>query len=251
MELSTARCDNMDSTWNPWHGCRKYAAGCLHCYVYRRDGSVGRDASQVRKTASFDLGVRKDKSGAYVLPPGSDVWVCMTSDFFLEDADGWRGELWDMLRIRRDLRFRIITKRIVRAKECLPADWGDGWTHIAWGCTAEDMTAVRTRLPVFLSTPLRNRFIVCEPLLEPLDLTPFLTSQISTVVVGGESGDDARVCDLAWARGIREQCVRARVPFHFKQTGAHFCMDGVIRNVPRREQFALARELLPDYRPHA
>ena len=47
--------------WNPWHGCRKISAGCLNCYVYRRDESVGRDASAVVKTADFDLPVRRDR----------------------------------------------------------------------------------------------------------------------------------------------------------------------------------------------
>ena len=41
--------------WNPWHGCRKISPGCQHCYVYRRDASVGRDASVVAKTGDFDL----------------------------------------------------------------------------------------------------------------------------------------------------------------------------------------------------
>ena len=47
--------------WNPWHGCRKYSEGCLHCYVYRRDESVGKDASVVAKTASFSDAVKKDR----------------------------------------------------------------------------------------------------------------------------------------------------------------------------------------------
>ena len=55
--------------WNPWHGCRKISAGCLNCYVYRRDESVGRDASAVVKTADFDLPVRRDRHWAYKLQP--------------------------------------------------------------------------------------------------------------------------------------------------------------------------------------
>ena len=50
--------------WNPWHGCHKISPGCLHCYVYRRDESVGRDASVVAKTADFDLPIRRGRNWA-------------------------------------------------------------------------------------------------------------------------------------------------------------------------------------------
>ena len=43
----------MHDIWNPWHGCKKYSEGCLNCYVYRRDASVGRDASIVARTTAF------------------------------------------------------------------------------------------------------------------------------------------------------------------------------------------------------
>ena len=56
--------------WNPWHGCIKYSEGCLNCYVYRRDASVGRDASQVFRTKEFDLPLRKRRDGSYALPAG-------------------------------------------------------------------------------------------------------------------------------------------------------------------------------------
>ena len=132
--------------WNPWHGCHKYSAGCAHCYVYRRDGSVGRDASQVAKTASFDLPVRKDRKGAWKIPPGETVYAVMTSDFFLEEADGWRPEIWEMMKARPDLQFVIITKRILRFKECLPDDWGDGYENVEVGCTCENGEEAARRL---------------------------------------------------------------------------------------------------------
>ena len=76
--------------WNPWHGCRKISPGCQHCYVYRRDASVGRDASLVTQTGDFDLPIRRDRHRAYKLQPGTGtVFTCMTSDFFLEE--GTRG----------------------------------------------------------------------------------------------------------------------------------------------------------------
>lgn len=47
------------SLWNPWHGCTKCSPGCQNCYVYRRDAEFGKDASIVKKTASFNLPVKK------------------------------------------------------------------------------------------------------------------------------------------------------------------------------------------------
>ena len=53
------------SLWNPWHGCTKCSPGCQNCYVYRRDAEFGKDASIVKKTASFNLPVKKDRRGNY------------------------------------------------------------------------------------------------------------------------------------------------------------------------------------------
>ena len=57
------------SLWNPWHGCTKCSPGCQNCYVYRRDAEFGKDASIVKKTASFNLPVKKDRRGNYKLKP--------------------------------------------------------------------------------------------------------------------------------------------------------------------------------------
>ena len=76
--------------------------------------------------------------------------------------------------------------------------------------------------------------MICEPLLAPVRLEPFLESgKIRSVVAGGESGEGARVCDYNWVLDIREQCERTGVRFHFKQTGLHFRKDGRLYTVPR------------------
>jgi protein gp37 len=73
--------------WNPWHGCHKFSEGCLNCYVYRRDTKVGRDASTVTKNQDFDLPVKTKREGGYRIEPNTRLYSCMTSDFFLPDAD--------------------------------------------------------------------------------------------------------------------------------------------------------------------
>ena len=64
--------------------------------------------------------------------------VCMTSDFFLEEADVWRDEIWDMIRIRSDVSFWIQTKRAGRIQQCLPFDWIDGLENVILCVTTEN-----------------------------------------------------------------------------------------------------------------
>ena len=86
--------------WNLWHGCHKLSEGCRHCYVYRTDGKYGKDSSVVTKTEKFDLPLQRKKNGTYKIPSGNLVYTCFTSDFLIEDADEWRAEAWEMMRIR-------------------------------------------------------------------------------------------------------------------------------------------------------
>ena len=230
------------AVWNPWHGCHKKSEGCLNCYMFRRDASVGRVSTIVQKTAEFHGLTARRRDGSYAIPSGETVYACMTSDFFVEEADFWRPQIWDMIRERRDLRIRIITKRIERFRVGLPEDWGDGWDHVALAATCENQKRTDERLPILLDLPLRHREMICEPMLEAVDARQYLSSGlIERVVCGGESGDGARECRYEWILGVREQCRDAGVPFHFKQTGANFVKDGKRYAIPRPLQMEQAR----------
>ena len=115
-----------DFYWNLWHGCIKKSEGCKNCYVYARDEKYELDASAVYRTKSFRLPVQKNRQGEYKIPSGSTIYTCFTSDFFLDEADEWRREAWDIIRERSDVHFFMITKRIERFKVALPEDWGEG-----------------------------------------------------------------------------------------------------------------------------
>ena len=128
--------------WNPWHGCKKFSPGCAHCYVYRRDNQFDRDSSQIKQTASFSLPLQKDRQGYY--------------------------QAWEMIRLRRDLEFVIITKRIHRFSVGLPLDWGEGYPNVTIVCTCENQQTADQRLPVLLSLPIRHREIIHEPMLEEI-----------------------------------------------------------------------------------
>lgn len=234
-------------TWNPWHGCHKISAGCQNCYVYRLDAQYEKDSSVVVKTGDFNLPLKSNRQGKYKLSGNETVYTCLTSDFFLDDADKWRKEAWKMIRTRSDLHFFIITKRIHRFHVNLPPDWGNGYENVTICCTVENQDRADFRLPILLSEPIRHKAIICEPILEAINLSPYLTPAIEHVTVGGESGPNARICRFSWVMDIREQCMRKGIPFYFKQTGALFEKDGKLYKIPRRYQHEQARKAGIDF----
>jgi protein gp37 len=227
--------------WNPWHGCIRISPGCLNCYVYRGDERYGRDSGIVAKTKSFDLPLRKNRKGEPKISSGETVYTCFTSDFFLDEADSWRADAWAMIKMRSDLDFLIITKRIHRFHVELPYDWGGGYPNVTIFSTVENQAMADFRLPILLDAPIKHKGITAEPLLERIDLSRYLGPQIEAVVAGGESGPNARVCDYNWILDIRRQCIDAGVPFTFKQTGHYFRKDGKLYTIKRKYQHTQAR----------
>ncbi len=230
------------TVWNPWHGCHKISPGCQNCYVYRIDARHGKDSSIVTKTGNFALPLKRTRTGEYKLSGDKTVYTCFTSDFFLEDADQWRPEAWEMIRIRSDLHFFIVTKRIHRFHIGLPDNWGNGYENVTICCTVENQDRAIFRLPIFLNEPIRHKSIICEPLLEAINLSPYLTDEIEEVTVGGESGERARICGYDWVLDIRNQCLQAGIPFSFRQTGARFEKNGKIYLIPRKLQHSQAKK---------
>ena len=80
--------------WNPWHGCHKISEGCLNCYMFRRDSMYDKDSNIVTKTSTFNAPVKRSRGGSYKMQESGTVYSCMTSDFFIEEADEWRKEAW-------------------------------------------------------------------------------------------------------------------------------------------------------------
>lgn len=238
--------------WNPWHGCHKISAGCRHCYVFREDAAFRTPipTNEVRKTASFNMPVRCDRKKNRKFPSGTEFALCFTSDFLIEEADEWRHDIWEMIRQRNDCTFFFITKRIDRLEKCLPPDWGDGYDHVAIGCTVENQDRADYRLPIFLSLPIKHRLIIVAPMVERIDIRKYLVQElIEEVSAGGESGKYARPLDFDWVLNLREQCVDARVPFIFHQTGSYIIKDGRQYHIPRAYQHSQARKAAIDFKP--
>ena len=228
--------------WNPWHGCHKKSPGCLNCYMYRRDSLYDKDSNIVTKTKDFNLAIKKHRDGTYLLGSGEYVYTCMTSDFFIEEADEWRPRVWEMIRLRKDVDFCIITKRIERFNDCIPLDWGNGYDNVTICATCENQKMAEERLPLLLNLPIKHRKIIQEPILEEMNIEKYLSSgKIELVISGGESGPNARPCNYDWILSTRKQCLKYNVPFYFKQTGANFIKDGRKYNIPRMLQLKQAK----------
>lgn len=233
----------MSVIWNLWHGCLKISEGCKNCYVFRRDSLYGIDSRNVYKTKNFDLPLKRKRDGSYKIVPGEHVWTCFTSDFFIEEADGWRDDAWKMISQRKDLTFSIATKRIDRVRQCLPEDWNSGYDNVSILCSVENQKQAELRLPVFKQLPFIQKSIICEPLIGPIDLSELLKGDwIEKVVVGGESGDNARVCNYDWVMEIRNACTQNNVSFVFKQTGTFFVKEGRNYKIARKLQAWQARK---------
>lgn len=248
MKITVSR--QVFADWNPWHGCTKVSPGCRYCYVYRQDAGYGSAVASnvVRKTAMFDLPLKRKRDKSFKIPPGRIVFTCFTSDFLLEDADEWRAECWRMMRLRRDCYFYFFTKRIDRFMDCLPDDWGDGYDNVLVGCTVENQAMADYRLPIFLSLPIKHKSIIVAPMLERVDLSRFLDGRIEEVSCSGESGTEARPCDFDWVLDLRRQCVEKEIPFRFHQTGARFIKDGRMYYIRRPFQISQAHKAGIDYR---
>ena len=96
----------MHDTWNPWHGCKKISEGCANCYMYFLDQIRAQDSTLILLTNNMKKPLAKNRKGEYKIKSGELIRVCMTSDFFLEEADAWRTQAWDIMRIRSDVKLQ-------------------------------------------------------------------------------------------------------------------------------------------------
>ena len=217
----------MHDIWNPWHGCVRCSEGCANCYMYFLDEMRDKDGGEIYLTSNVRYPLSRDRKGRYKIQSGETISVCMTSDFFLEEADPWRSEAWDIIHTRSDVIFYLLTKRPQRVADCLPADWGSGWENVFFNVTCENQRRADERIPILLDLPFRHKGVSCTPMIGPVVLEKYLDSgQIERVLCGGENYGGRRPCHYEWVRSLREECVSMDITFCFLETGTVFIKDG-------------------------
>lgn len=233
---------SMHDIWNPWHGCVKISEGCQHCYMYYMDRMRDMDGSVIYRTSGFDYPLRKDRYGRFRVQSGEMIRVCMTSDFFLEEADAWRDEAWNIIYQRPDVVFFLLTKRPERVAAHLPKDWGDGWENVFFNVTCENQRRADERVPILLELPFRHKGVMCAPFIGPVSLERYLADgQIEQVSCGGENYDGARPCHFEWVQTLRRECETHEIRFCFLETGTVFVKDGRRYRMPsKRTQSVMA-----------
>lgn len=250
-------------TWNPWHGCHKCKTGCLHCYVCEQDKCIGVNYNNIKlNKVQFRLPVQKFRNKEkklekyeleYKIPNGSIINVCDTSDFFLEEADAWRVDAWDYIHQRKECLFSITTKRTNRIKQCLPDNWLDGWYNVRMCTSISCENDAWDLIPPLLDLPIKHLGIEISPMVEDVDLSPFLSSGlIEQVIVRGEryNGYDgiSRLLDINWVYNVQEQCKDYNVNFIFDATGTRLKLkNNQIIKIKPRDEHGLAEFYSMDY----
>ena len=225
-------------SWNLWHGCKKYSEGCENCYMYALDRirKVPERSSEIVLTKSINKPLEKNRKHEFKIPSGYCLRVNMTSDTFLEEADEWRNEMWQIIKQRPDVRFYFLTKRVPRIEKCLPSDWNDGWENVELNITCENQRAFDERWPIFEKIPAKHKGMNLAPLIGPIDITPAISSgQIETVCLGGESFGGRRPCHYEWIKKISDDCEKYKVNFIFNSTGTVFVKDGKTYNLEMKD----------------
>lgn len=198
-------------TWNVWSGCRKVSPGCKHCYAETlSENKRGTKAFP----NGFDLTYRFHKLNEPMkIKEPSMIFVNSMSDLYLEEVP-----LDNILRVFDVMHrapwhtYQILTKRSTRLLELadrLP------WAPHIWQGVSVESEKYMSRVEELRQVPAFVRFISFEPLLGDIP-NPDL-SGIQWAIVGGESGPGFRPMQQAWARSIRDACVRDGVAFFMKQ----------------------------------
>lgn len=226
----------MHDIWNPWHGCVKCSEGCDHCYMYFLDRVRERNGADIYKTkAGFTYPLQRFRDGSFKVKSGELIRVCMSSDFFLKEADEWRDAAWKIMRQRSDVKFFLLTKRPQRVADCLPKNWGDGWDNVMFNVTCENQHRADERIPILKELPFKHKGIMCAPFIGAVSIEKYLgDGVIEQVICGGENYDGARPCNFDWVKSLRSECVSHNITFCFIETGSVFIKDGKRYHMPKK-----------------
>lgn len=224
--MSTTKIEWTDASWNPITGCTKISSGCQHCYA------------EVMARRLCAMRVDKYKNGFRVTlhedcleepvkwQKPKTIFVCSMSDLFHTDVPfEFIDKVLSIIERTPQHRYQILTKRAERMAEYFSSRKVP--TNVWLGVTVDVQTS-KPRIDALRR--IRNvpiRFLSCEPLLEDLGILDL--SGIDWIIVGGESGRQARPMKEAWVLNIKRQVEYEGKAFFFKQWGT-WGSDGVKRD---------------------
>jgi protein gp37 len=208
-------------TWNPITGCTKISPGCTNCYA--ANIAETRFGGEAAFPNGFDLVMHPERL-AQVSPAHKPklIFVNSMSDIFHKDIpEDYIRQICDVMMNARQHSYQILTKRHKRMHALLSSprfrDVAEA-KHIWWGVSAENRKYGLPRVKALQSTPIRNRFVSFEPLLE--EIGEVSLDGIGWIIIGGESGPGARPFALEWAESLIDQARRDNVAPFVKQIGA-------------------------------
>ena len=223
--MRTTKIEWTERTWNPVTGCTKLSEGCVHCYaevMSRRLYAMG----NAKYTNGFKSTIHYDalkEPLAWKKP--STIFVCSMSDLFHKDVP---FEFIDkVLKVIEDTpqhNYQILTKRAERMAEYFETR---NIPQNAWVGVTVECKQTKARIDCIRNLNASVKFLSCEPLLE--DLGDLCLQGINWIIVGGESGAQARPMKEEWVLNIKRQADANSIPFFFKQWGT-WSKDGVKGN---------------------
>ena len=218
-----------DETWNPVTGCSHVSEGCRNCYaevLSLRFGWSKKPWTAQNAAENVVLHPERIDQPLHWRKPRR-IFVNSMSDLFHEQIpDEFLHQVFARMSAARQHIFQVLTKRPERMQRFCA--YGKPLPNVWLGVSCEDQATYAQRIPLLLETPAAVRFVSCEPLLGPIDLTwvgnefdhlskTKYPAALDWVIVGGESGPGFRPMNLDWARALVAQCHAASVPVFFKQ----------------------------------
>lgn len=220
-------------TFNPWWGCMRVSEECKHCYAedianhYGFKGTWGPASTSTRRVFGEKRWQEPLTWNRQAEREGHrhSVFCASMADVYERNPIliPHRERLWQLITNTPMLNWLILTKRPENILAMSP--WSI-WPDNIWiGTSVGLQSRAEERIPYLLQIPATVRFLSCEPLIGPVDLSPWI-AKLQWVICGGESGAGARPMNLDWARSLRQQCFEANVPYYFKQVGGRYHHTG-------------------------
>lgn len=234
-------------TFNPWIGCAKVSQGCARCYAeaqmdkWLHRAQWGPNGTRTKTSASYWANLEKWDKKLNGSNRRERVFIASLADVFekYDDSDiaHWRFDLWDIIEELQNLDILLLTKRPENILDCTPYTWHNQavtdktshwargpivaqWPKHVWtGTSIENNVVAQERLGHLARVPGKH-FLSLEPLLGPIDLGR--PDGIDWIIVGGESGPNARPLEIEWIEDILRQCREADIPAFVKQLGGHW-----------------------------